>query len=126
MSKAIKPSDLGEALSRELKVYSEEVTERVNAAGAEAIKKLVKLARASAPASTGAFKKSLASKAVTEGQGLKKYVLYARAPEHRIFHLLVHGHAKKNGGRVPGDPFLQNALNKVLPEYEKEIEEAIQ
>jgi hypothetical protein len=30
-----------------------------------------------------------------------------------------------NGGRVPGDPFLKNALDEVLPDYEKDVEEAL-
>ncbi len=125
MSKTIKPSDLGKAISSELTIYHEDVVEKVNAAGASAIKELVKRTKAGAPVDTGDFKKSIASKEVQASNGMKNFVLYARAPFHRIFHLLVHGHAKQNGGRVPGNPFLQNACDQVLPEYEREIEEAL-
>lgn len=125
MSKTVKLTELGGAIAQELTLYQEEVTERVNAAGASAIKKLVKRTKAGAPVDSGDFKKSLASKEVDSGHGTKRYILYARAPKHRIFHLLVHGHAKSNGGRVPGHPFLKNAVDQVLPEYEKEIEEAL-
>ena len=53
------------------------------------------------------------------------YIWYVRAPAHRLTHLLVHGHATKDGGRTKGDPFLKNALDEVLPEYEQRVEEAI-
>jgi hypothetical protein len=38
----------------------------------------------------------------------------------------VNGHQKANGGRVKGDPFLKKALDQVLPEYEKDVKEAIE
>ena len=125
MGKTIKPTDLGDAIKAELTIYHEDVVEKVNAAGSSAIKELVKRTKAGAPVDKGDFKKSIASKEVTAGNGMKSFVLFARPPLHRIFHLLVHGHAKQNGGRVPGNPFLQNACDQVLPEYEREIEEAL-
>lgn len=124
MSKTIKPSDLGAAIMQELALYHEEVVENVNEAGREASKKLLKLTKANAPTASGDFRKSLTITEEDNGHGMKKFTLHARAPKHRIFHLLVHGHAKKNGGRVPGDPFLENAVNAVLPEYETSVEEA--
>lgn len=125
MSKTIKPADLGKAIAAELTLYHEDVVDKVNAAGAAAIKNLVKRTKAGAPVDTGDFKKSIASKEIDAGHGMKNFVLFARAPFHRIFHLLVHGHAKQNGGRVPGNPFLEDACEQVLPEYEKDIEEAL-
>ena len=125
MAKTIKPTDLGKAISQELGLYHEDVIEKVNAAGSSAIKELVKRTKAGAPVDSGDFKKAIASKEITAGNGMKNYVLFARPPKHRIFHLLVHGHAKKDGDRVPGDPFLQNAYDQVIPEYEKNVEEAL-
>jgi hypothetical protein len=125
MAKSIKPADLGKAISQELTLYHEDVIEKVNAAGASAIKTLVKRTKEKAPVDSGDFKKSIASKEVPVSNGMKNFVLFARLPLHRIFHLLVHGHAKKDGGRVPGNPFLQNAIDEVLPEYENAVEEAL-
>lgn len=126
MAKTIKPNDLSSALSEELGLYSREVTDRVNEAGQKAVKDLVKLTKADAPVDTGDFKKSIASKAVEiAGTGMKKFIWFVKAPHFRLTHLLVHGHAKAGGGRVPGNPFLENALDTVLPEYEKNVEEAI-
>lgn len=127
MPKAIKPADLGAAIAEELTIYHEGVVERVNAAGAKAVKNLVQKTKATAPKRTGSFRKSISCKEIPAktGTGMKSYVWYVKPPDHRLTHLLVHGHAKVNGGRVPGDPFLQNALNQVLPEYEEDVEEAL-
>lgn len=126
MAKTVKPEDLGRAIEAELTVYHKGVTERVNNLSAEAVKSLVKKTKATAPKRTGSFRKNIASKVLEKGIGGDKYVWYVKAPDHRLTHLLVHGHAKKNGGRVPGDPFLKNALHEVLPAYEKAVEEAVQ
>ena len=125
MAKTIKPADLGKAISQELTIYHDDVVEKVNAAGSSAIKKLVKRTKEGAPVDTGDFKKAIASKEITESNGMKRFVLFARPPKHRIFHLLVNGHLKKDGGRVPGNPFLQDACDQVLPEYERDVEEAL-
>ena len=125
MSKTIKPSDLGAAIQQELELYHADVIENVNEAGRTASKKLLKQTKANAPKASGDFAKSLTVTEEDTGRGMKKFTLHARAPKSRIFHLLVHGHAKKNGGRVPGDPFLQDAVDAVFPEYEKAVEEAL-
>lgn len=126
MSKAIKPSDLGAAIAEELTVYHEDVTNAVDAAGEKAIKKLAKLTKASAPVGArGDFKKSIASKLLKKSNRGNTFVWYVKSPNHRLTHLLVHGHATATGGRTKGDPFLKNALDDVLPEYEKEVKEAL-
>ncbi len=126
MGNAIKPEDLGEAIGRELEVYHRDVRDRVNLAGEDAAKALVKKTKATAPKRTGAFRKAITYVTETnKATGDKRFVWGAKAPWSRLTHLLVHGHAKKNGGRVQGDPFLQNALDEVLPAYETAVEEAI-
>lgn len=127
MSKAtIDPHKLGEALAGHLALYHNEVLEELEAAGEEAVKKLVKLTKQTAPKLTGDFKKSI-TYVVEESPvtGDKVFVWGAKAPHHRIVHLLVNGHQKKNGGRVDGNPFLAKALEAVLPEYERKAEEAL-
>ena len=127
MSKGIKPEDLADALEEQLTLYQEGVTERVDAVGRKAIKKLVKLTQETAPLGKrrgGNFAASITSKEVKLPRG-SKFIWYVKAPNHRLTHLLVKGHATKDGGRTKADPFLRNALDQVLPEYEKEIEEAV-
>ena len=116
---------LGAVISNMVAEYSTEVKERADQAGEKAVKKLVKLTKASAPVDTGSFKKNITWSAKTNALGVKEYVWHVKAPDYRLTHLLVHGHATVNGGRVAGNTFLQEALDEVLPEYLEDIEEAI-
>ena len=126
MSKKVKPTDLGAAIANELTVYHKDVIDRVNDSGRECIKKLVKLTKANAPkGARGSFKKNIASQETDAGRGMKSFTWYVKGPDSRLTHLLVHGHATRDGGRTKSDPFLANALDQVLPEYEKAIEEAV-
>lgn len=125
MSANITPNNLSEAIQKELTIYAAEVTDAVNAAGEDTIKKLVKLTKATAPKGVrGKFKKNISSQEIVGISGMKKYVWYVKAPDHRLTHLLVHGHATKTGGRTKANPFLKNALDTVLPEYEEAVKEA--
>lgn len=125
MAKAIKLTDLSEAIEETLAIYHENVTERINALSEDAVKKLVKKTKATAPKRTGSFQKNISSKVTKESPNGNTYSWYVKPPDHRLAHLLVHGHEKVNGGRVKGDPFLEKAVNEVLPQYERDIEEAV-
>lgn len=125
MAKTISIDQLGTAIAAELEGYSQEVKDRADQAGEKAVKKMVKLTKASAPVETGSFKRNITWTAKDTGLGVKKYFWHVKAPDHRLTHLLVHGHANVDGSRTAGNPFLQTALDTVLPEYEREVEEAI-
>jgi hypothetical protein len=125
VSKRIDPRHLGDAIAKELELYQENVTERVNVAGEQAVKKLAKITRSTAPVITGSYAKNISSKLLRPLPSGNVYVWYVKPPDHRLTHLLVHGHPTKNGGRTWRNPFLQNALDTVLPEYEKAVEEAV-
>jgi hypothetical protein len=105
--------------------YHEDVIEAVNKAGEKAVKKLVRITKATAPVLTGRFIKSITHKVVEKFTGDKEFIWGVSAPEHRKTHLLVNGHLAADGSRVPGDPFLEKALDTVLPEYESDVEEAL-
>ena len=107
-------------------MYHESVTERINSLSEKAVKALVKKTKATAPVGArGSYKKRISSKLLKSGRNGNTYVWYVKAPDHRLTHLLVKGHATKNGGRTKADPFLSNALGQVLPEYEIGVEEAV-
>lgn len=120
---------LGDAIAQELGIYSKDVQTRVDKAGQKAIKELERITKDTAPFNAEAIRthyaESIATKAEETRTGGRRFIWFVKAPNHRLTHLLVHGHATRNGGRTKADPFLQNALDRVLPEYEKAVEEAV-
>jgi hypothetical protein len=126
MAKSVKPEGLAAAIGQELTIYHADIVEKLDAAGDAAVKKLVKLTKATAPqGARGSFRRNIAGKNLKKGNRGSTYAWYVKPPDHRLTHLLVHGHATKDGGRTKADPFLQNALDVVLPEYENAVKEAI-
>lgn len=125
MSKT-KPGDLGAALANELTLYAQDVEKAVDAAGERAMEKLVRITKATAPkGKRGQFRRKITWTAQRGRLGTRTFVWHVKAPDHRLVHLVVHGHATKDGGRTKGNSFLQDALDQVLPEYEREVEEAV-
>ena len=129
MAKGIKLEDLGGAIAKELTLYGKEVQERVNKAGRKAIKEVERKTKDTAPFNARAYHKHYAELITTTTQksrtGDETHTWHVKPPGHRLTHLLVNGHETRDGGRTKGDPFLQNALDAVLPDYEQEIEEAV-
>lgn len=128
--------DLGTQVERVLTVYNEGINERLRTATTESMKELVKITKATAPVGRREKKESYRKHISGDYRGTKKSsrglkgqdvhaIWYVRAPDYRLTHLLVHGHATSTGSRTRANPFLQNALNKVLPEYEEKVQEAI-
>ena len=126
---------LNEQMAEVLTIYAESVNEKLREVTTDAMKKLVKETRATAPVGRrkGQYKKHITadysgtrkSARGIRGQNVHA-VWYVKAPDYRLTHLLVKGHATKDGDRTTPNPFLQNALDKVLPEYERAVEEAVQ
>lgn len=124
----VTPDKLAEAIGQELTIYHEDVNEKLRDVTRQSMADLVRKTRATAPVGArGDFKRSIAG----DFRGLKKgtrkvsATWYVKAPNYRLTHLLVHGHATKDGGRTKPDPFLANALDEVLPTYEERIKEAL-
>lgn len=131
-NKRIKPGELGSAIEQELTVYSEGINEGLAEVTTASMQELVKQTKATAPRGKrhGQFRKNIAadySRLKKRGAGGRNIgaTWYVKAPDYRLTHLIVKGHATKDGGRTRANPFLQNALDKVLPEYERGIEEVL-
>lgn len=120
---------LGDAIAEQLGLYRKDVQDKLNAAGKKAIKELARKTKSTAPVDERAdhqhYADMITTKSETNRIGDMVHTWYVKPPGHRLTHLLVHGHATRDGGRTRGDPFLQNALDEVLPDYEKQIEEAL-
>ena len=130
MSRGIRPEALSAAIEQELTMWHQDIVDRVNDAGSQAIEKLVKLTKASAPKGRrkrkGRFRGSITSEEKIGVGGVKTFVWGVKAPNYRLTHLIVHGHAKAGGGRTRGNSFLADAMAVVLPEYEDAVREAVE
>ncbi len=129
-SNRVSLEELGGAIAKELNLYGKAVQEGVNKAGRKAIKEIVRKTRDTAPFNARAYHQHyaelIASQTEKARTGDEKHTWYAKSPGSRLTHLIVKGHDKKDGsGRTRGSSFLQNALDDVLPYYEKNVEEVI-
>lgn len=127
MPDKVRPEILGEALSAMLGVYSKQVVDRVNDATKTSMCKLVKLTQETAPLGkrNGRYARAITSTFEQTPGGTIKGIWHVKAPEYRLTHLLAKGHATKSGGRTKANPFLRNALDQILPEFEEAVEEAL-
>lgn len=129
MAKGVKLEGLGSAIAKELTLYSKDVQDKVNKAGRKAIKELERKTKDTAPFDAQAYHRHyvdlIATKTEPARTGDETHIWYVKPPGHRLTHLLANGHDTKDGGRTRADPFLADALADVLPDYEKEVEEAV-
>lgn len=120
----IKGSEIRIALGRTLNDYRESTINGANKAAEAAARKLVSITQTNAPARTGKYRRGIACKELERRPFGNIWVWYVKPPDHRLTHLLVHGHAKRGGGRTRANPFLDNAVDQVQPEFEAAIEKA--
>ena len=111
----------------QLEAYQKITTEDVTRAVKETAKELVQEIRAAAPKDSGDYSKSWAYKRDPNLRGKWRYsmVVYSRAPEYRITHLLEHGYAKVSGGRVDGHPHIGSAEQRAKAKLVAKIKEAM-
>lgn len=127
MGKKVKLEGLSAAIEQELTSYHESIVEKLDAAGDAAVKKLVKLTKATAPVGKrGSYRKNIAGRRLFKTKRASKHAWFVKAPDYRLTHLLIRPHPTPNGSQTKGDPFLKNAVDEVLPEYENAVKEAIE
>ena len=120
----IRIEDLANSITEMLQEYSEEVNEAVK----DSAKARAKQAQAeiiqNAPKDTGEYASGWGIKTIQEDKEVIGVEVYnKKAPE--LTHILEHGHAKQNGGRVEGKPHIRLAEQNAVKGFIQDIEKVV-
>lgn len=118
-------STLDKAIAGALGEYNADVQSKIRTLVGDAMRKLVKLTKATAPRDTGEYVKHITSKTTSDTPTNYAQTWYVRGKRAYLTHLLNFGHAKVNGGRVEGTHFLDIAKKQVVEEYLDAVKEAL-
>ena len=127
MSKTVGIETLGDAIARELTIYSQEVIDGIKVEAKRYMSQLVKDTKATAPVGHRQkhYRDSIKSKKVSESDREILYLWYVDGSDYRLSHLLEDGHALRNGGRVEGTHFIEKATDPIIEEYLATVEDII-
>lgn len=121
---------LGAEIQNELALYSEEIRGKLGDITQKYAKELVKKTMETAPVGkrdTNKYRDSIKSKKLSESLNGVTYAWYvdSKNSNYRLTHLLVNGHALRDGGHTQGNDFLEKAVAEIEVDYVKAIEEVI-
>ncbi|MDF2985732.1 MAG: hypothetical protein K0R50_1242 [Eubacterium sp.] len=121
-------NDLSSLIITELINYSEEVTEKVKQAVDTVSREVNSEIKNKIPFNqhTGKYVKAFRVKTVYENNNGKKSVWHVVNGQHRLTHLLEHGHAKRNGGRVKEYPHIRYGEELAIKRMEELTRGAIE
>ncbi len=108
MGKTVAVDGLADAVVQELEEYSKLTTETMKKAVDRAGKTVRDGIRGSAPVRTGKYARSWISRKTGETSTTLHVTVYSPS-RYMLAHLLEHGHAKRNGGRVRAIPHIAPA-----------------
>ncbi|KXS45597.1 MAG: phage-like protein [Candidatus Frackibacter sp. T328-2] len=120
MSKTVDVDDLAQAITEEVKKYTDDVSEAIENEVNETSKDVRKYTKDHSPENDGEYKMGWRRRKSIAGGRIEITVYNRKKPS--LVHLLEFGHAKVGGGRVRAYPHLRPGYNKFVPTMEKRIE----
>jgi hypothetical protein len=115
---AIKIDDIANEIAKQVELYTEDVKKKIKSAENKIAKESVEELKAKSPkGATGEYAQSWDKKRTKDG-----IVVYNKTS---LTHLLEYGHAKKNGGRVQGQPHIRPVEEKAVEQFTELVEKAI-
>ena len=124
MGKKIQIDELADAVNEQLEEYSKLSAEVVKSAVTKAGNSVKKGISANAPRQTGKYAKSWRTKKTKETSTELEVTVYSPT-RYMLAHLLEHGHAKRNGGRVRAIPHIAPAEEAAEAELLRDIERGL-
>ena len=124
MGKKIQIDQLAEAVNEQMEEYSKLSAEVVKTAVTKAGNSVKKDIGANAPRQTGKYAKSWRTKKTKETSTELVVTVYSPTRD-MLAHLLEHGHAKRNGGRVRAIPHIAPAEEAAEAELLRDIERGL-
>ena len=120
MGRRVSIDGLADAVMQELDIYADTTADGVKAAVKKAANTVKKEITAGAPERTGRYAKSWRTKTTKESSSALEITVYSPT-RYMLAHLLEHGHAMRNGGRVAARPHIAAAEQDGIEELEEEI-----
>ena len=124
MGKKIQIDELADAVNEQLEEYSKLSATVVKTAVTKAGNSVKKDIGANAPRQTGKYAKSWRTKKTKETSTELEVTVYSPT-RYMLAHLLEHGHAKRNGGRVRAIPHIAPAEQAAEVELLRDIERGL-
>lgn len=119
----MKIDNLADAIVKELQEYSQEVADITKDAVKETATETVSTLKRTSPKRTGRYAKSWRQRTTTENRANISITVYNG--RYQLTHLLEKGHAKVNGGFVPGIPHIAPAEEQAERLLTEKIEKRI-
>ena len=124
MASNISIGELADVVMEGLNEYAQLATEDMKKAVKKAGRTVRKEIQANAPSDTGAYSKSWSVKTVRDTANSLVLTVHSKN-RYQLAHLLEHGHAKRNGGRVTAKIHIEPAEQKGINQLQDEIKEAL-
>ena len=113
-------NNISREIQRQLQYYARDVAEKVEDAKDETAKQLVTDIKQDSPKRRPSYAKGWRIKRTP-----KKLIVHNKT-DYQLTHLLEHGHAKRNGDRLQGEPHIRPNEERAVRDYLKKIERAIE